>query len=201
MAQYDVLLFDAIGVLVEYSKETNKVFLEWTNLSREEAVKKWSVSPAVHHFETGRITRLEFAQKMVDEFSLPVSPPEFLAAFSLWVKGLYEGAEGLLERLSRKYRLACFTNINEVHWPLIRDQFGMGRLFQECFLSHRMGMSKPDPEAFRYVISSLNCHPGRIAFFDDTEANAKSASRLGIHAFVTKGLSQLETKLKELAII
>jgi HAD superfamily hydrolase (TIGR01509 family) len=106
-----------------------------------------------------------------------VEPAEFLEVFSVWSAGFYEGAEILLAKLAKDHRLACFSNNNEL-----------------------LGL-QPDPEAYRYVIRQLNCKPERIAFFDDSETNVQVAEQFGMDAFVTKGLGELQIKLKELDIM
>jgi len=60
-----------------------------------------------------------------------------------------------------------------------------------------MGMLKPDTEAFEYVIGELDIVPDRIAFFDDSEANVKSAEQAGMNSFVTKGLPELQDQLRQ----
>jgi putative hydrolase of the HAD superfamily len=137
----------------------------------------------------------------VRELKLSVEPAEFLEVFRVWYAGLYEGAELLLTKLAKDYRLACFSNNNEIMWPQIRDEFGIGRLMDECFVSYQMGLLKPDQEAYRYVIRKLNCKPELIAFFDDNAPNVQVAEQLGIDAFVTKGLGELQIKLKKLDIV
>ena len=69
------------------------------------------------------------------------------------------------------------------------------------FLSHEMGLRKPDRSAFEHVIQRLNMEPGRIAFFDDLEENVKSAQKVGMSAFVTKGLPQVQDQLNILGVL
>jgi putative hydrolase of the HAD superfamily len=190
-----------LGVLVEDSKAASELVLGWTKLSEEELWKVWLRSPTVRDFDSGQISSRDFAERLVRELKLSVEPAEFLEVFSVWCAGLYEGAEILLTELARDYRLACFSNNNEVMWPQIRDDFGIGRLLDECFVSYQMGLLKPDQEAYRYVIRQLNCRPELIAFFDDNEPNVQIAKQLGIDAFVTKGLGELQIKLEELDIV
>ncbi len=201
MADYDVLLFDLVGVLVEDSETTTEEVLRSTNMTGEELWGFWVKSPTVRDYDTGRISSQEFGERFVRDLSLPITPDEFLKLFQNWIAGLYDGTEALLGRIPSNYRTACFSNINEIMWPPIRDEHGLGGLLDAYYLSYKMGMLKPDVEAFEYVVSDLDVPPERIAFFDDLEVNVKSARGVGMNAFVTRGLAELQDELERLGIL
>ena len=56
MADYEVLLFDVLGVLAEDSDTITKSVLEATHMTNEELWGFWVKSPAVREFDTGRIS-------------------------------------------------------------------------------------------------------------------------------------------------
>jgi len=201
MREYDVILFDLVGVLVDTSPETDAVFLSWTGLSEADLWARWLRSPAVRDFDTGRISTSDFASRLIGELNLPVDPDEFIEVFKSWLKGLNLGVKPLLARLSQTYQIACLSNINELHWPQIRDEFGIDGLFHHYFLSHEMGTLKPDVSVFKKVLETLNMSPERIVFFDDNQPNVEGAQKLGIQAYRTKGFNALQQKLTELNIL
>ena len=201
MLKYDILLFDLVGVLVEGSYRTTQAILEATSMNDEELRGFWMTSPTVRDFDSGRISGRDFGEKMVDDLNLPIDSAEFLELFGSWLAGLYDGTEELLSKLSGSYRLGCFSNINEIMWPPIRDKYGMGQLLNDYFLSYEMGMLKPDTEAFEYVIKELDIMPDRIAFFDDLEANVETAKQVGMNSFVTKGLPELQDQLRQQGVL
>lgn len=77
----------------------------------------------------------------------------------------------------------------------------MGRLLNDYFLSHELGMRKPDLAAFEYVIKRLGIEPNRIAFFDDLEENVMAAQKVCMNAFVTKGLPEFREQLNLLGVL
>jgi HAD superfamily hydrolase (TIGR01509 family) len=199
MAAFEVLLFDLGGVLIEVAGLST--MLDWTGLDRDSLWRRWLASPSVRRFEKGQSSAQDFAEQVVSEFALPVTPTEFLEFFERWPMGLYEGIEPLLQSLSDTYRLACLSNTNEVHWPRMRDQFGLGRLLDRAFVSHEIGMVKPDPQTFQHVIHTLDCPPEAIAFFDDNAVNVQGAAQHGINAYLTRGPADLSAKLGTLGIL
>lgn len=198
---YQVLLFDLIGVLVQGNHAVTEIMSGWTGLSDDQLWEFWLASPTVRDFDSGRIGATEFSIGLVRELSLPVSPEEFLELFRKWIVGPYDGVPDLLSRLDGRYHLACFSNLNEVHWPLVRDEFGMGDLLQDYFISYEIGVLKPDEDGFRYVLGRLKVLPDQVAFFDDNDVNCRAAARLGMEAHLTKGAGHLEIRLQSMGII
>lgn len=199
--KYDILLFDLIGVLVEDSDQTTQTVIEASGMSEQELWDFWVESPAVREFDSGRISSMDFGERMVRELNLRITAQEFIDYFRVWVGGLYRGTEQLLSELKGKYRLGCFSNNNEIMWPQIRDEHGMGDLLDDYFLSHEIGMLKPDIAAFEYVVNELDLPANRIAFFDDLDINVEAAKQLGIDAYVTKGLPELRERLEKLQLM
>jgi len=197
----EVVLFDLGGVLVELTGVP--VLLGWLNHSMDaEALwRYWLASPAVRRFELGQTTAKEFGAAMVRELDLPVTPDVFLEAFTQWPRGVYPGVEPLLESLRRSYRLACFSNNNELHWERICTGMGLGRYFEASFPSHLIGHLKPDRAAFEYVATALGCAPGRILFLDDNQVNVDGAFAVGMQARRTGGFPAVQLALAELGLM
>lgn len=51
------------------------------------------------------------------------------------------------------------------------------------FFSYEIGLMKPFPEIFIYVIETLKAKPEDILFFDDSKLNVNAAAKLGINSF------------------
>ncbi|MCX7961616.1 MAG: HAD-IA family hydrolase, partial [Burkholderiales bacterium] len=162
-----VLVFDLGGVLVE--TRTVQALARWLPaLGADEIARRWQRSRALAEFESGRLAAEAFAREFVREWGLELSPHEFLASFAEWVTGFYRGAPELLRALRLRYRLACLSNTNPVHWARLREA---QTLFDVCFASFRTGLMKPDARAFRHALEALGAEPARVWFFDDLAEN------------------------------
>ena len=60
-------------------------------------------------------------------------------------------------------------------------------IFDEMFLSFKLGMLKPNDDIYQYVINKLNTKPENIYFFDDNKENVDGAIRNGINAYQVTG--------------
>ena len=191
-----VLLFDLGGVLVDIV-----MFREWrkltgSHLSEDELKTEWMRSEICTHFETGRISAEDFADRAVEEFGLSVDAAEFLSIFPGWCQDFHPGVPALLDRLRRDFRLCCLSNSNEVHWKP-----AWAEVFDEAFFSHLMGFAKPDLRAFNHVTESLGVPPDQIAFFDDATVNIRTAEDLGFRAYHTEGFDDLRAKLSQAGLV
>ena len=191
------LVFDLGGVIVELGGSPVKN--EWIagTLSQDEAWQKWLTSTAPREFESGKTSPTAFAEQLVAELKLSISPAEFLDHFLHWPIGPFPGAVEMLHSLGSRYRTALFSNSNELHWNRKMGEMQLDRVFHERFASHLMGMVKPDAEAFEYVISALGVEPGSILFLDDNQINVEAAIEAGMRAQRVQGLSAVQACLRE----
>ena len=59
---------------------------------------------------------------------------------------------------------------------------------------------KPDPAAFRYVISKYELEPANCIFIDDSQLNCAIAHSLGMHAIVYDDPEKVRAQLKALNV-
>jgi putative hydrolase of the HAD superfamily len=196
---FDVLLFDLGGVLVDFAGFDELARLLPGDSGRAEIRERWIGSASVQRFERAEMTPREFSVGVIRELQLELEPEEFISAFVEWARGPYPGARALLGRLPRSYLLACLSNSNELHTPLHRRS--IEPLMERYYFSDELGLVKPDREVFEHVIEDLEAAPGRIAFFDDTAINVEAAREVGMIAFEVDGIEALEVELQNLGVL
>ncbi len=195
----DTIVFDIGGVLVELGGVGQ--MLRWCDsLSEAELWRRWLSSPAVRSFESGRSGKQEFGSAVVEEFDLGIEPEQFLKAFAEWPERLYPGTATLLRSLAPHFRLVSLSNTNELHWRRVRDELGLGSLFHRHFLSHQIGMMKPDREVFELVVHSLGGDASHLLFFDDNQVNVDAAHAAGMHSCRVSGAGGAAMALTALGI-
>jgi putative hydrolase of the HAD superfamily len=197
--EFDVLLFDLGGVLIDFAgfEEMRRLLPQVSD--RSEIRDRWIHSESVQLFERGDITPESFARRLVEEFHLELSAEDFLREFVSWARGPYPGAVSLLGRLRATHRIACLSNSNELHTPIHRASIHPH--VDTFYFSDEIGLVKPDREIFDYVIHDLAVSPRRIAFFDDTMVNVEAAREVGLNAFSVDGIVEVEAQLQRLGLI
>jgi putative hydrolase of the HAD superfamily len=193
----EVLLFDLGGVLVEASIFPLLRRLR-PDVAESELYDRWLESEAVAAFERGEIQAEAFAERFVAEWRVDTGPADFLCAFADAVRGPFPGAFALMEQLRPRYVLACLSNCNAAHWPLVEP---IAARFDHAVVSHLCGMVKPDPEIFLHVLQVLDRPPSAVRFFDDSLKNVRAAQAAGIEAHHTVGFEVLERTIAGLGLL
>ena len=196
-----VLLFDLAGVLLDFGGVASLHALSKGRVDAGAFARFWSRSPWADALYCGRCSPEAFAAGAVDEFSLAVSPVEFLLAFRAWLRGPYPGALALLSGLRPHYRLACLSNTNALDVQRFRDELRLQDAFDRCFFSNEIGLRKPDAGCYRHVVDALNVRANEIAFFDDSRECVDGARAAGLHAHQVVGLDELRAALRHLNIV
>ncbi|HEX4197004.1 MAG TPA: HAD-IA family hydrolase [Caulobacteraceae bacterium] len=100
-----------------------------------------------------------------------------------------------VERLGAHNRVMLFSNTNRQHWEFLVDATD-GRLARlEPYLSHEIGLTKPQIRSFEVVAEKAGIDPGRSVFFDDVAENVEGARRAGFQAELFENQAKLQAFL------
>ncbi len=136
-------------------------------------------------FEKGKITELEFIegfQKYIPNASIEdirFAWNEVIGEFPLY-------RLEFLQMLSKQYRLFLLTNTDAIHIDKFEHNVGLSfsgdfyRCFEKVYYSFEMGMRKPEPEIFNYLINKHDLSLKRTLFVDDKFENTEAARQAGI---------------------
>lgn len=76
-------------------------------------------------------------------------------------------------------KVVLLSNASNFIDDLLRKS-GVDDIWDEKFLSYKLGIKKPDPEIFLYVLEKMNTKPEDACFIDDNEINVVAAKKIGI---------------------
>ena len=138
----------------------------------------------------GMITTEEFCEAARKLTGADVTNEEIInAANKMLVEIPDEKKERLLLLKKAGYRLFLLSNTIDVHWDYCVEhlfpyqKYGVEDYFEQCFLSQRMHLAKPNVRIYEEVIRQANIHPDETLFIDDLKENCEAAEKLGIHTF------------------
>lgn len=199
--EIQVVLFDIGGVLVELGGVSTMQRWLGPGVTVEEMWRRWLCSDVVRRFESGRATPEEFSARIIHDMSLPVSPEEFLHAFTNWPQGLYPGTLDMLRGIPGSFTRATLSNTNALHWTRMMQDFELEQAFHHHFASHLTGLLKPDAEVFAHIARTLGCPPQAIFFLDDNILNVDAARNAGFRSVRVQGAAEARAALLEAGII
>ena len=138
----------------------------------------------------GMITTEEFCEAARKLTGTDVKNEDIIAAANkMLVEIPDEKKERLLQLKKAGYRLFLLSNTIDIHWDYCVEllfpyqNHGVEDYFEQCFLSQRMHLAKPNARIYEEVIRQANIHPDETLFVDDLKENCEAAEKLGIHTF------------------
>jgi len=96
-------------------------------------------------------------------------------------------------------RVVAGTNTIAPHYNL-HLQKGDYEIFDAVYASHLMGLAKPDPAFYTYILDREGCSPDQAVFIDDVPDNVVAAEKLGIHSLVFTDVTKLKKDLTALKL-
>lgn len=190
----EIVLFDLGGVLIELA-DIRSMGSYFGTRPEEEIWHRWLGCPWVRRFERGHCSADEFARGMVESWSMTASPETFLDAFVRWPRGLMPGARELAQATRARLATGCLSNTNPLHAERHASEEAVYALFDHRFLSHELGLVKPDREIFDHVLAELGCPASSVLFLDDNQINVDGARAAGLRAERTRGIAEARAAL------
>lgn len=187
----DFLIFDLGNVIIDidYSfsiNELKKILPE----AKHTLTDKFFPSTFHKEYEKGLISSSQFRNEVRNLYQEDWTDTQIDHVWNSLLKDIPLERIELLKILGRDYGTAVLSNTNEIHIEkfdeLLLDQTGEKSIFDLCdriFLSHEMGLAKPDVAIYKAVLNEINVSPERVLFFDDLLANLEGAKRVGIQTY------------------
>lgn len=100
-----------------------------------------------------------------------------------YLKGITinENVLNIAKELKKKgYKIYILSNEAREWMEYKIRKFKLDKIFEKVYCSAFLGISKPDPEIFKKVLSELKIGPQDILFIDNQEKNIEVAKSLGI---------------------
>jgi HAD superfamily hydrolase (TIGR01509 family) len=186
-SRIDLVLFDLGGVLIEPGGVGPLRAL--SGIESDEALwARWLSCRWVRRFEAGQCTASEFAQGVVADWDLALSPDAFLEEFSRWPQPPFPGALELVEAVQTAVPTGFLSNMNALQWRANYEGIPLTRAFTLRFLSYELGLVKPDAAIFDAVAGRLPVPRRQVLFLDDNAINVEAAEAAGFVARHVRGV-------------
>ena len=91
-------------------------------------------------------------------------------------------------------RVVGGTNVIDAHYK-VHMNLNQYAVFDKVYASHLMGIAKPDPAFYEYILKAEGIQATEVFFTDDVAENVKVAADAGLNAFVYTGAAALRKQL------
>ena len=181
------ILFDLGGVLyhIDYGI-TIKAFERLGIKNFHKHFSQQQQNNLFDQLETGKISNTDFIKEM--KVLLPnCTKEEIINAWNGLLIGIPKENIQLLKDLSKQYRLFLLSNTNLIHInqinKLLYEDYNLKSLdplFDKIYLSHQIGMRKPNRETFEWVLKDAGILAHETLFIEDSIQHIKGANKVGI---------------------
>jgi glucose-1-phosphatase len=188
------LIFDLGNVILNIdTKLSEKAFAKYGLNNFGELYTLAAQSEIFDRLEVGRISPSDFYAEFRHLTDSNLSDEIICDCWNALILDYPPARIKLLVDLKQKYRTFLLSNTNRIHYefynPIINQQFGfdgLESLFEKAYFSHEIGMKKPDPKIFEFVLEDSKLIPFETLFIDDNKGNIDAASALGIQTLWLK---------------
>ena len=93
----------------------------------------------------------------------------------------------LIKKLKNNHSIYLLSNTNAIHIDAFKKQLGhknwlsFCELFDKMYLSHELGLRKPDIKIFDYILKEQKLKAEEVFFIDDSPQHIAGAKKIGIH--------------------
>ena len=198
------VIFDLGNVLIGFDHTIAvKKILKHTPKKSRDIYDLFFDSDLTQEFEKGKTGTLEFFQQVQTALELKISYGEFLP---IWNEIFFSKpeSEDFVGSLNSGIKLALLSNINQLHYEYIREEFSSTiGLFEpdKIIPSFRTGFIKPDKEIYDLALKALDVPRESVVYVDDRLDLIEAALSYGIKSIQFKSAKELKQKFQDLGII
>jgi len=118
------------------------------------------------------------------------------------IPGPIEGGPELLRELKETgVSVYALSNWSAETYPIAEKRFDFLGWFDDVVISGRLGIKKPDPAIFEYLLNRQNLRPDSTLFIDDSEVNVGAAERLGLATHHFRSIGALRSDLVRCGVL
>ena len=181
------IILDLGGVLFDLSYENTVE--EFRKLGLSDAFSKANQIDIFDQIEEGKISQSEFFDGINTLCGSNHNHEVIKKAWNIMLLGMPKKRLELLVLLKQKYRLFLYSNTNQIHiekvWETLEEQLDIKNLnkhFEAVYLSNDLGIRKPKPEGFKYIMENNQLKGHETLFIDDSPQHVEGALKANIKA-------------------
>jgi len=160
--------------------------------------------PLFFDLEKGLIDQVAFCKGLNQMYNLSLSHGQIITAWNSLLIGFREKSLDWIKAHQQKFPMFLYSNTNQIHYDLFIPQYkqevgeNFEKLFKTTYYSHEMGMRKPDPASFQYILDQEGLIAAETLFIDDNEPNVAAASSVGLQVLYLQPGMHIELELPKL---
>jgi FMN phosphatase YigB (HAD superfamily) len=185
------IIFDLGGVFLDIHYHlTQKAFEDLGVTHFHELFTQHHASDIFEKLETGKISEKEFYNEFRSEANILLTDEQIKTAWNALLGRFPKERIDWLKEIKQRYNIYLFSNTNQIHYDAFiktyEEDFGVNDFndhFIKAYYSQHMGLRKPYPESFEFILNEQNLVVSETLFIDDTLKNIEGAKKLGLQTY------------------
>ncbi len=183
------IIFDYGNVIFTIDFQKSKhTFTELGISNFEQFFAHIGQNPLFDKYEKGEISTPEFRAGIRRITGKPeLTDLQIDQAWNSLLIGIPPVNHQIVLKAKERYRSFLLSNINDLHLrhitEYLQDEFNTNtndNFFEKVYYSHLIGMRKPDPEIFQFVLRDSGLDPRETLYIDDSPQHIKGALEAGL---------------------
>ncbi|MEY4459604.1 MAG: hypothetical protein RIT38_824 [Bacteroidota bacterium] len=160
--------------------------------------------PLFFDLEKGFINEVEFCSRFNHLYQLELDQETLKDAWNSLLIGFRKESMAWVKANQRAYNLFLYSNTNQIHQDYFIPQYtqdlggDFNALFKKPYYSHEMGMRKPDPASFQFILDQEGLNASETLFIDDNRPNVVAAASVGLQILYLAPGMFIETELPKI---
>ncbi len=199
MKNIKAIIFDLGAVILNINyQNTIDAFLKLGVKNTSTFYSKKVQTNLFNQIETGEITAEKFLSELQKETN-NASINQVSEAWNAMLLDLPENRLAVIQSLKKEYSIYLLSNTNTIHVDAFKKKIGKEKwikfcnLFDKMYLSHEVGLRKPNTAIFEYILEEQNLKPEEVFFIDDSTEHIEGANKLGIKTYHLKNGEEIAT--------
>lgn len=200
MEKIETIIFDLGGVILDIDYNLTRTAFEKLGVTHfDEMYSQATANQLFKKLETGKISENDFYKELNLCTGLHLSPTEINQAWNAMLLSFREKSLRFLNGINPKYQLFLLSNTNYIHIKAFQKIFyskertqSFEDYFNKAFYSCDIGLRKPDPVCYTWVLNELKTEPSKILFIDDSAQNVEGAKEEGMQALLLSPGTNIE---------
>jgi len=187
------IIFDLGGVLLNINPLLSLLELERiSHINKDELLVTLANEKLFEKFDTGSLSPAQFRSALCRIINVDVADSEIDRIWNKLLLDFPAHRVNLLQNLRKNYRVFLLSNTNFIHYNHFTREFyenynfRMVDLFDKVFVSHEIGIHKPDAGIYAFVLENADIAASETLFIDDSSANIEAAILHGISGIQIK---------------
>jgi len=152
-------------------------------------------------YREGKISRTEFWQHLRKTLNINEDIDALETEWITQYRLIHESHQ-IIESLHKQKKHVYFLSDNvKERIDRINDLYGFLRWFEGGVFSHEVGIRKPNPKVYAFLLEKYALNPHNSVFIDDKEENLPPAQKLGITPVLFTTPHELQEDLKSLNVL